>query len=231
METRNGGYKRGALRGNWPLGQKLGSNAGGYRGHLQHKHKKGHKMQASFDIRTDEMPSEMQSLLRAYPRDAWEQHPGFRDKTQHWLAAHKMFRQLGRVLRKETERYLDKARAPDDYAARLSYYGDALVQNLHGHHHWEDHNFFPELLAAEPRLDAGFDILEKDHEYLDRILDSFAKTANRAIKLIQLDEQQARDEAGKLHRIAETIEALLHRHLGDEEELAVPIILHHRLRG
>lgn len=45
------------------------------------------------------------------------------------------------------------------------------------------------------------------------------------------DDGRARDEAGKLHACSLTIEALLQRHLGDEEELAVPIILHHRLRG
>jgi len=30
-----------------------------------------------FEIRTEDMPSEMQSLLREYPRDAWDAHPGF----------------------------------------------------------------------------------------------------------------------------------------------------------
>ena len=35
----------------------------------------------------------------------------------------------------------------------------------------------------------------------------------------------------KLHGVAESIEAFLKRHLTDEEELAVPIILHHRSRG
>ena len=63
------------------------------------------------------------------------------------------------------------------------------------------------------------------------MLDGFTRTANRAIKLIQLDETQARDEIGRLHGTAQTIEAFLARHLTDEEELAVPIILHHRLRG
>ena len=46
-----------------------------------------------------------------------------------------------------------------------------------------------------------------------------------------MDELSAREDAGKLHGIAETIEAFLARHLTDEEELAVPIILHHLLRG
>ena len=47
----------------------------------------------------------------------------------------------------------------------------------------------------------------------------------------QGSSSQARDEVGNLHGVAEIIEAFLARHLSDEEELAVPIILHHRLRG
>ena len=60
---------------------------------------------------------------------------------------------------------------------------------------------------------------------------SFTRTANRTIRLIQLDETQARDEIGRVHGSAGTIESFLARHLTDEEGLAVPIILHHRLRG
>ena len=63
------------------------------------------------------------------------------------------------------------------------------------------------------------------------MLFQLSRTANRAIKLVQLDEAQAREEAGKLQPVTGTIESLLARHLSDEEELAVPIILHHRLRG
>ena len=142
-----------------------------------------------------------------------------------------MFRRLGSLVRAETERYLDRSRDPEDYSGRLSYYGNALVANLHGHHGWEDHSYFPELSAADPRFDAGLEILEKDHKDLDAVLDRFTQAANRTIKLIQLDEKAAPDEAGHLHREAEMIEAFLERHLGDEEELAVPIILHHELRG
>ncbi len=188
-------------------------------------------MSDQFDIRTADMPEEMHALLRDYPREAWAAHPGFREKTRHWLGAHRMFRQLSAAVRKDTESYLNGDRDPQDYAGRLSYRGNALVGNLHGHHGWEDHSYFPELSAADPRFDAGLEILEKDHAALDVVLDSFTRTANRAIKLVQLDETAARDEAGKLHGVAETIEAFLERHLSDEEELAVPIILHHRLRG
>ncbi|WP_425045828.1 hemerythrin domain-containing protein [Primorskyibacter sp. S87] len=183
------------------------------------------------DFRTEGMPGEMQFLLERYPRDSWEAHPGFKEKTRHWLGAHVMFRQLADRVRQDTEAYLDGNSDASGYARRLSYFGGLLVGNLHGHHGWEDHNFFPELSAADPRFDAGLEILEKDHADLDLILEGFTRKANRAIKLVQLDEAQARDEAGQLHGAAQAIEAFLQRHLTDEEELAVPIILHHRLRG
>lgn len=184
-----------------------------------------------FEMRSNDMPAEMQILLNTYPRDTWETHPGFREKTENWLGAHKMFRQLGGIITTEVEKYLDRSQGTDDFATRLSYYGDMMVRNLHGHHGWEDHSYFPELSAADPRFDAGLEILEKDHQELDVVLESFSKTANRVIQLAQLDEKQVRDEAGDLHSISETIEAFLKRHLSDEEDLAVPIILHHRLRG
>lgn len=182
-------------------------------------------------IRGDDMPHEMRALLRHYPREGWPAHPGFGEKTLHWLAAHQMFRRLGGRVRLDIEGFLDRAAATADFSARLSHYGGLLLGNLHAHHGWEDRSYFPELSAADPRFDAGLAILEKDHADLSIVLDSFTRTANRVIKLVQLDEPQARDEAGQLHQQAETIEAFLARHLGDEEDLAVPIILHHRLRG
>jgi hypothetical protein len=185
----------------------------------------------TYEIRTEDMPREMQILLDDHPRESWESHPGFKEKTRYWLGAHLMFRRLAERVRLDTETYLDGNIATDGFAGRLSYYGGALVGNLHGHHGWEDHSYFPELSAADARFDAGLEVLEKDHADLDVVLDGFTRTANRAIKLTQLDETQAREEVGNLHGTADAIEAFLKRHLSDEEELAVPIILHHRLRG
>ena len=184
-----------------------------------------------FNIRSDAMPDEMRILLAQYPRDEWSGHPGFKDKTQQWLAAHQMFRRLSEYVRLDTEQYLNGDKDADDYAARLSYRGNALVGNLHGHHAWEDYSYFPELSAADRRFEDGLEILEKDHQELDVVLEHFTNSAIRAIKLIHFGENSARDEAGKLHSASQRIEAFLQRHLSDEEELAVPIILHHRLRG
>ncbi|MFW2542572.1 hemerythrin domain-containing protein [Primorskyibacter sp. 2E107] len=185
----------------------------------------------TYHIRTNDMPAEMQILLDRYPRDSWEAHPGFREKTRHWLGAHQGFRRVAERIRLDTEALLNKDIALDDYVGRLSYFGGNLVGNLHGHHGWEDHSYFPELAAADPRFDAGLAVLEQDHADLDRVLDDFTRRANRVIKLSDLDATQALDEAGTVHDTGSVIEAFLKRHLTDEEELAVPIILHHRLRG
>ena len=122
-------------------------------------------------------------MLDAHPRDSWGAHPGFREKTRQWLGAHRMFRHMAERIRLDAEGYLDAALAPEDYAARLSQVDGILVGNLHGHHGWEDHSYFPELSAADPRFDAGLEVLEQDHADLDTVLDTFTRTANRAIKL------------------------------------------------
>ena len=185
----------------------------------------------TYTIRQTEMPEEMRILFDQYPRDSWDAHPGFKEKTRHLLGAHQMFRRVAERVRLDTETLMDRSMGLEDYAGRLSHYGGNLVGNLHGHHGWEDHSYFPELSAADPRFEAGLEVLEQDHADLDKVLDDFTRTANRLIKLSALDEAQAHDEAGPVHATASTIEAFLKRHLTDEEELAVPIILHHRLRG
>ena len=74
-----------------------------------------------FEMRTEDMPTNMQALLRTYPRDTWDAHPGFKEKTRHWLGAHRMFRQLSATVRKDTESYLNGDRDVADYAGRCSY--------------------------------------------------------------------------------------------------------------
>ena len=184
-----------------------------------------------WNIRTEDMPAEMRVLLSEYPRESWQTHAGFREKTEQWLGAHQMFKRVIATVRKDTEDYLDGNKPAQEYISRLAYRGGALINNLHGHHGWEDHSYFPELSAADSRFDAGLAILEKDHATLDQVLVHFAEVANCFIQYSHLDNPRARDEAGALHSVTEIIETLLQRHLGDEEELAVPIILHHRLRG
>lgn len=186
-------------------------------------------------IRKGPLSDELRILLEEYPREAWQGHANFKDLTRQWMGAHDMFRQLSATVRRETEQFLDKTRDEDDYARRLSHYGSRLVGYLHGHHSWEDYEFFPELSRADNRFDRGLEILENDHVVLDEVLDRFTKDANDLIQLIQAPGKENRnklqDIAGEIHYWSNGIEKLLDRHLADEEDLVVPIVLHHKLRG
>ncbi|MEP5089261.1 MAG: hemerythrin domain-containing protein, partial [Paracoccaceae bacterium] len=169
--------------------------------------------------------------LRDYPREAWPDHPNFARSIQNWMGAHQMFRKIGEICRSETELYLDHERDAADFAGRLGHYGNFLVANLHGHHSWEDQAFFPELQKADPRFESGLEALEADHVAMDELLERFTTGANRVIKLTQLDEKQAHTEASALQKTGSEIEQFLVRHLSDEEDLVVPILLHHKMRG
>ncbi len=183
-------------------------------------------------VENHRMGEEMGLLLGDYPRDAWPDHPYFAKSISNWMGAHEMFRRLGGIASGEVELFLGKDREANEFAGKLSYYGGLLVRNLHGHHTWEDRHFFPELSTADNRFDRGLELLEGDHRELDALLEGFVLSGNRVIKLIDLeDEQSARNEGGKLLDTATGIEALLNRHLADEEDLVVPILLHHKMRG
>ena len=177
------------------------------------------------------LPADMRLLLKDYPREAWPDHPNFAQSIQNWMGAHGMFRNLADLTRIAAEGYLDRDDSAEAFATRLSRYGNLLVANLHGHHTWEDRSYFPELSRADPRFDRGLEMLETDHEELDETLDRFTRTGNRVLKLIDLDAAEARDEAGALRDLTEEIDGFLDRHLTDEEDLVVPILLHHKMRG
>ena len=178
-----------------------------------------------------QLPSEFQILLWDYPRDAWPNHPNFARSIQNWMGAHNGFRALSSYVTEDTQAFLNRDIDDRTFVRRLTKYGDSLLRNLHGHHTWEDRKFFPELSAAEERLEAGLDMLEADHEALDSTLDTFKRHANRAVQLAHLSPKDLTDEAAAVLKSGEAISVLLARHLADEEDLVVPIILHHQLRG
>jgi len=184
-----------------------------------------------FNIHTREgLPTELHTLLRAHPRDSWPDHPNFARSIQNWMGAHQGFRRLGALLQTETEALISKQIDDERFARQLSRYGNILVNNLHGHHTWEDRSFFPELTEADPRFENGINMLESDHNVLDETLERFTHQGNRILKLFDLDKQQAMEEARIFRDTTQEIAGFLPRHLADEEDLVVPILLHHELR-
>jgi len=175
------------------------------------------------------LPDALRVLLRDYPRAAWQAHPNFTGLVQFWLERHLAFRQMLDALEGDVQVRLDAAMAPEQYARRLSRIGSMLVGQLHGHHHIEDDHYFPMLQGLDARLERGFEILDRDHQALDPLLARFTDSANAALRADGAggDEAAARDAVGALAGELALLHRLLDRHLTDEEEIIVPVILRH----
>ncbi len=170
-------------------------------------------------------------LLAEYPREAWAADPHFSGLVEFWLQMHQGFRNGVAAMKRDAEAVLDGKLAPAAFASRLSRVGGQFVEHLHGHHHIEDDHYFPLLVARERRLEQGFQILDADHQALDGHIAEFVGGANGVLRAVATGAGVYRDEAGAFHAQLVKFSGLLERHLADEEELIVPVILRYGERG
>ena len=179
----------------------------------------------------DGLPDALRVLLRDYPRDIWESHRNFDALTRFWLQRHMMFRDLLGRVQAETEAFLDRRTEGRAYGGRSARLTGLLLNELHGHHQIEDIQYFPVLSGLERRLAPGFELLDGDHHALDGHLHALAEATNATLQAIAAgDGAAARDAAGPLHGRLARFAGFLDRHLIDEEELVIPVILHHAPR-
>ena len=176
------------------------------------------------------LPDALRVLVAEYPRDLWTAHDNFDGLVQFWLDRHLGFRRMVALMQTATEGLLNRDADPQDFARNLSRLGNRFITELHGHHQIEDSHFFPLLGQREPRLVTGFDLLETDHHAIDLHLDRFVTTANTALQA-QGDRAALQTATGAFSVELAGITRLLDRHLTDEEELVVPVILHHGSQG
>lgn len=168
------------------------------------------------------LPDALRVLVKAYPREIWEEHANFSQLVQFWMQRHIMFRQLVGILRDDAAGLADGHMTFEDYAPRLSHYAGTLLNELHGHHQIEDQHYFPQLVTLDARVANGFELLESDHEAMDGLLHNMASAANAVLQ---------GGEIGVFHDRVNGFANLLERHLTDEEEIVVPVILHTGFRG
>ncbi len=178
----------------------------------------------------DALPEPLRVLLQDYPREAWEADANFSHLIRFWLDRHVMFRRIMATMRSETEQVLDRSMEPRTYAAHLSRYGSTFLNDLHGHHQIEDVHYFPHLKLLDARISRGFDILDRDHHAIDGHLHAFAEQANAVLHAIEAREN-AESAQGTLKAGLKRLDGFLDRHLSDEEELVVPVLLKHAPAG
>lgn len=170
------------------------------------------------------LPEPVRSRLIALPRDQWREHENYLISNARPLQRnHNSLKRQARHYHAGLEQVLnlrESARADKDGLVEVARTGKSLLRNLHSHHGFEDSSVFPVLRRAHPRLTAGFDLLEQDHEVLEVSLKELGSTLR-----VFAEEKPATQAIAHAHTQAGTLARLLHRHMDDEEEIIMPIYL------
>ncbi len=176
-------------------------------------------------LERDGLPDDLRWLVQKYPRENWQGHANVHGLANMWLSRHDMFRELGGMLTNGIGDYREgRLTAPDFarwFAPRLNHF----LGHLDGHHNVEDYQYFPAFAKAEPLLKRGFEILDADHHTIHEGLERNAETANAFIRTLEEGEDRQRFAADAYANENSRLIAMLRRHLADEEDLIIPLIL------
>ena len=99
---------------------------------------------------------------------------------------------------------------------------------MQGHHQIEDFHYFPAFRSAEPKLAAGFERLEREHAGLGRNVDAALASLGElraTVEHTDTADATARLAAERYVAAAAALCRELERHLDDEENLVVPLLL------
>jgi hemerythrin-like domain-containing protein len=175
--------------------------------------------------RRDGWPAELLFLLERHPRDGWPGRPDLGMTARFWLDRHGTFRQLGQALQDDTEAFRQGRIAAEDFQVPFIRRLQVFLGELHGHHQVEDHHYFPVFRRAEPRLARGFEVLDRDHQTLHAGLVATAEAANALLQALARDPEAAQGPAEAYAEVSTTLLRRMLRHLDDEEDLVIPLML------
>lgn len=175
-------------------------------------------------------PAELCVLLEQFPRADWLQH--MTPLARFWIDRHNDFRRLCDSLQSSYSAYLEKPGETEALAGELSSRSHFLLSMLHGHHQVEDFHYFPAFRAADPRLGPGFDVLARDHELLHENGVSVVESLTALRQTVTGGGSTAADinrrAADRSIQTGQDLCRRILRHLDDEEDLVIPLMLAHR---
>ncbi len=170
-------------------------------------------------------PADLRVLLDQHPRKTWPGHPNLGALCRFWLERHAMFRELARALAAGAEALrqgkVDAAEFQPWFAPRMRFF----LQQLHHHHLIEDHNYFPLFIAAEKRLVRGFQVLEADHGVIDADIHELGAASDGLLSALRRPTADLPGATAALGGRLPGFSRKLDRHLDDEEDLIIPLIL------
>lgn len=171
------------------------------------------------------LPSEFLYLRDGFPRDRWTST--LDETAAFWLQMHASFRGH----QAHMDGLVGQWRANGDATALHRQLIPALqsfLQHLDGHHRVESGQYFPMMRRIEPKIGAGIDLLDRDHDAIHETLEAMFRDG---LAFHQAVVAGAPDAADRAHRLSDVIEQgarPLARHLEDEEDIVIPLI---QLRG
>jgi hemerythrin-like domain-containing protein len=171
------------------------------------------------------LPDDLRLLLLRYPREVWTGHPNLGEMASFWLSRHAMFRELGVMLDDASTRYRDGRIDAQNFAGFFAPRLQFFLQQLHAHHHIEDDHYFPIFRKADARLVHGFEMLEGDHDALAAGIENSVNAANDFLRVLSGPPDAVRPAAETYMQRGAVLLQGLTRHLDDEEDLIVPLIL------
>jgi hemerythrin-like domain-containing protein len=170
-------------------------------------------------------PEDLRVLLTRYPREQWDTHANLGDMARFWLSRHAMFRELSVTIEDITRTFQTGQLLPAEFVRQFVPRLQFLLDQLNVHHRIEDMHYFPIFQAVEARLSRGFDVLESDHHHIHADMARTAETANALLKALRGDADRLRSCGDDYADASAVFHKGLIRHLDDEEDLIVPLIL------
>jgi hemerythrin-like domain-containing protein len=170
-------------------------------------------------------PDDLRVLIARYPREQWHGHANLGDMARFWLSRHDMFRELAGMIRGIEKQFRDGTLAPAEFPRQFVPRLQFLLQQLGVHHQIEDLHYFPIFRAADERLARGFDVLEGDHHAIHADMAATADAANALLRALSGDADALRRCGDDYAAASGALLKGLIRHLDDEEDLIVPLIL------
>ena len=174
------------------------------------------------------LPDFCTELVHLHPRELWFQHPAFSELAQFWLQRHANFRQVFKELTSLSEAFLDQPF--DDYMHKTRRYTQFVLDQLQGHHMIEDQHYFPVLARLDERVKKGFQLLDSDHDSLHAFIEDSAKNTSDMLQALS-DSADLKKEVARLAQFQARFEKALNRHLDDEEDIVIPVMLEHGFTG
>jgi iron-sulfur cluster repair protein YtfE (RIC family) len=170
-------------------------------------------------------PQDLCVLLARYPRERWSAHANLGEMARFWLSRHVMFRELAAMIETITNDFRNGALPAPEFPGRLVPRLQFLLSQLAVHHQIEDLHYFPIFRVADARLARGFDVLEQDHHAIHADMARTAETANALLRVLAGDAGTLARRGDDYAAASGTLIKGLIRHLDDEEDLIVPLIL------